>query len=451
MALGGKKFIEYFGQNEEEAEPDQAASQTVAEEPTPDMEEIKEQETKLIEEVLDYNKEGKLEFNLGAVEELKQYWRNQYTENPKMVKSLRDAYYKMGAWKPYLLIEFEKAGMTAEQAEELIYLAIPESHWQLKAVSRTKAVGPYQFMKKTARSFGLNTGRAEHEIKNLDERMDPLKSARACARNLLDIYRKADEDMDVALSGYNGGFVWRYLSDVNAYNDNRKKGEDRQTKNYKGFVSYIEGEINNLRDYVKNDQLVYKVKKGDTLDKIAHKYYTTATILQNINQIDDPRQLKINQVIKISIPEEKKMAAFNDLSSGYAENMVYPAKFNAIKELINENFVTDDAEAIEFDTITVNQIKSEALYNVKNGDNLFRIGLHYGTTVKMIKAFNGLKDANIRPGDKLKIPQKHKPISMAEFAQNNGYDLHKLMELNSGIIDTGKPMPENYELRIPHK
>jgi phosphate transport system substrate-binding protein len=43
-------------------------------------------------------------------------------------------------------------------------------------------------------------------------------------------------------------------------------------------------------------------------------------------------------------------------------------------------------------------------YVVKKGDNLYGIASHFGTTVAELKRINGLKDNNIRVGQKLKIP-----------------------------------------------
>jgi membrane-bound lytic murein transglycosylase D len=48
---------------------------------------------------------------------------------------------------------------------------------------------------------------------------------------------------------------------------------------------------------------------------------------------------------------------------------------------------------------------------VKSGDSLARIAKSHGTTVKALKAANGLKSDNIVAGKKLKIPQVVKPLA----------------------------------------
>ena len=43
---------------------------------------------------------------------------------------------------------------------------------------------------------------------------------------------------------------------------------------------------------------------------------------------------------------------------------------------------------------------------MKSGDNLTKIAGHLGTTVKALRAANGLKTDSIKVGQKLKIPAK---------------------------------------------
>ena len=43
----------------------------------------------------------------------------------------------------------------------------------------------------------------------------------------------------------------------------------------------------------------YTVKKGDTVYKIAHKYGLTQGHIVSLNNLEDPRALKIDQVLKL--------------------------------------------------------------------------------------------------------------------------------------------------------
>ncbi|QCT94769.1 LysM peptidoglycan-binding domain-containing protein [Caminibacter mediatlanticus TB-2] len=95
---------------------------------------------------------------------------------------------------------------------------------------------------------------------------------------------------------------------------------------------------------------VYKVKKGDTLLKIAKMYGIKVKMIKDYNKLG--KYLRVNQ--KLIIP-------------------------------LNERFVK---------------------YKVKPGDTLNKIALKFGVSYKKIKRINRLKSNIIRVGEVIKIPQK---------------------------------------------
>ena len=95
---------------------------------------------------------------------------------------------------PRMKEALRKTGMP----EDLVYLALIESGFNLRAKSRAKAVGPWQFIKSTGVRYGLRVDAW------IDERRDPLRSTEAASKYLKDLYLMF-ESWYLAASAYNAG------------------------------------------------------------------------------------------------------------------------------------------------------------------------------------------------------------------------------------------------------
>jgi len=83
--------------------------------------------------------------------------------------------------------------------EELANLVFVESGFNMHARSMARAVGPWQFIRGTAKLFGLKM------TPYVDQRRDPELATRAAARYLRRLYGMFDNSWPLALAAYNSG------------------------------------------------------------------------------------------------------------------------------------------------------------------------------------------------------------------------------------------------------
>ncbi len=96
---------------------------------------------------------------------------------------------------PYIRERMRAAGLP----EEMAYLALIESGFQPKIVSRAGAGGMWQFMRPTARRFNLRVD------SHVDERYDWVRSTDAAIEYLTILNREFDSSWPLALTAYNMG------------------------------------------------------------------------------------------------------------------------------------------------------------------------------------------------------------------------------------------------------
>ena len=135
-------------------------------------------------------------------------------------------------------------------------------------------------------------------------------------------------------------------------------------------------------------RIVYKVKKGDTLGKIAGRYHVTVSQLKNWNHLRSTT-LRIGQriiIYKRGAPARTAAATPSAAPSGTS---------------------AAPSTAASSASSSAAQQPKPVVYTVRSGDTLYKIAGRYpGVSANDIMRYNGLSSSKIRPGMKLKIPQK---------------------------------------------
>jgi peptidoglycan lytic transglycosylase D len=105
-----------------------------------------------------------------------------------------DSYYRSGMYRPHIAAQMKKAGLP----EDLSWLPLIESGFKVKALSRARALGLWQFIASTGYRFDLRRDRW------VDERMDLERSTEG-AINYLTTLHDLFGDWTTVLAAYNCG------------------------------------------------------------------------------------------------------------------------------------------------------------------------------------------------------------------------------------------------------
>ena len=300
----------------------------------------------------------------------------------------------LGAGNFYIPL-FEEALESYQLPLELKYLPIIESALNPKATSRVGAAGLWQFMIATGKQYGL-------EVTSLvDERRDPIKSSYAAARYLKDLYDMFG-DWTLVIASYNCG------------PNNTLKAITRAggVKDYWKIYPYLPAETRGYvpafiaANYVMNYYCQHNIcpletnlpQSADTLNVTRNVYMEQIVDLCGVS-MDEVKALNPQYRTNL-IPGESRPCTIKLPSSAVATFLT--AGDSIYTHRIGE--LAKNRKVVEVDESKVSSSSKGSLtVKVRKGDTLGSIAQRNRTTVTKIKRLNGLKNNNIRVGQKLRV------------------------------------------------
>ena len=157
---------------------------------------------------------------------------------------------------------------------------------------------------------------------------------------------------------------------------------------HKADIYFNPATIKKIKDGGDGERIVYKVKSGDYLGKIASKYRVSVTQIKRWNNLKS-NDIRIGQ--RLTIYRGGKAPSSSSSSSSSAKTST-----------------TSSAKPAASTTPKVSTVDHNAdytIYTVQSGDSLYQIAKKFpGVSAQNIMDFNGI-GSNIRPGMKLKIPK----------------------------------------------
>ncbi|MCB0406069.1 MAG: LysM peptidoglycan-binding domain-containing protein [Bdellovibrionales bacterium] len=263
--------------------------------------------------------------------------------------------------------------------EDLVYLAMIESGFNIRAKSIARAVGPWQFMPATGTRYGL---RVDSWI---DERQDPIRSTEAAARYLKDLYLMF-ESWYLAAAAYNAGEnkllrAVRELKTNNYWTICKSRYIARETKDYvpKLIAAAILAKNPERFNF---EEIVYQ----DPLDfeNVAVKYpIHLRDIAELINSTEDELRYLNPELRRGVIPPATKE---------YSLRVPVGTQVLVQKALIAKK--SDLEKSIQ-----------PVQYSIRRGDNLYLISRRFGVSIKELTDLNGIsRRTRLKVGRQLMIP-----------------------------------------------
>jgi membrane-bound lytic murein transglycosylase D len=290
--------------------------------------------------------------------------------------------------------------------DDLKYLAVAESYLNPFAKSSAGALGYWQFIKSTAKYYGLTVNQF------VDLRMDIFASTDAACRYILNSYnelkRIGANDMLLAVCSFNAG-----LGNI------KRVIQEQGGKDFFSLIQY-KSETDNyiwralaIKYIFENEDKIF-TKTLEKEESLLETCKPVSLTLKGYYKLDEWAQAQgtvirkvweLNPWIKIYERKQYQWSPINDV-------VLPPGTYTVLlpKDAVPN---PEKVAAIERQFMQENQGYNAVQHIVKSGENLTIIARRYNTTVSELMRINGLSSSTIYPGQRLMV--------FSSGANNNNY------------------------------
>lgn len=353
---------------------------------------------------------------------------------------------------PMMKQTLKKAGLP----EDLVYLALIESGFNLRAKSHARAVGAWQFIKATGKRYGLRVDAW------IDERRDPIRSTEAAARYLKDLYLMF-ESWYLAASAYNAG-EYKILRAIDKAKTNnfwsiaqtrliRRETKDYVPKLIAAAIIAKNPAKYGFEDIAYQDPLEFEIVTVDfpiAIKEVAKLVDAPEEEIEDLNpelrrgvvppgmgsyelripvgsrvlveraltairtQVSDsemPRQYTIRRGDTLRSVARQHRMSYKELAN--VNNLGPKERLSPGTKLILPGTSVGKGKVSEAVLQKVNA-EGFVFHTVRSGESLWSISEKYDVTIQNIFRWNGLRKSKIMPGTKLKIKATSDPAEQAK-------------------------------------
>jgi membrane-bound lytic murein transglycosylase D len=357
--------------NREKSAPTIAKAATVP--PPPNDNRLLELLEKDIDKAVEQPRERRrLQFSKDVVEHprVRQFISQYSVSNKSYFETLLA---RSGKYMPIIAKVLSEEGLP----EELAYLALLESEFQVDTASQAGAAGLWQFVPSTARQYGL---RIDDWV---DERRDPVKSTKAAAAYLKDLHRYYGR-WYLVTAAYNAGpaIIDKALQTSRAsdfWGIKEKAQLSQETRNFVPKFVAVALIATNPKKYGFNN-----LRYEEPLE---------------FDEVEAEGLLKFDAAAEMA---EADRAMIKELNPALLRSVTPPgSRGYRLRVPVGKGLVF--AKAGEYQRSKETEPVQVVTHEVKRGDTLASIAARYGQAVSSLMELNGLTTARLQIGQKLRV------------------------------------------------